>query len=131
MNVARPGHDASEAVMKNRIIAACVTMLFVAEALPAQALNRDVRCLMASNVFAQAEKDAQRRQIALGAHFFYLGRLDGRLNPAQLKAQILAQGRTLTKDNLAQTMNDCAKTVQTKELAVAELGRELTKQTAR
>jgi hypothetical protein len=114
--------------MTGKILAASLILGLGATALPAQAVDRDVRCFMAANVFSQAEKDAQKKQLALGASFFYLGRLDSRLSPAQLKAQIVAQSKSLNRANVAQTMNECAKSLATKQMAVAQIGQQLQQQ---
>jgi hypothetical protein len=114
--------------MTSRIIAASLIAMLGAGAVSAQAVDRDVRCLIASNVFAQSEKDAQKRQVALASSFFFMGRLDGRVAPAQLKAQVLAQSKTLNKDNIGQTMDACAKAVQAKQQSIAAIGQQLQQQ---
>jgi hypothetical protein len=107
-----------------------IAILAVAGAAPlaAQPVDRDVRCLMASNVFAQAEKDPQRRQVALASSFFFLGRLDARVPPAQIKAQLLAQGKTLNAKNVGQTMTECAKVVQAKQVMLMTIGKQIDQQ---
>jgi len=59
----------------------------------AQTPDQDVRCLLASNVFATQEKDATKKQIAQTAALFYMGRLDARLSIAELKSRILTEAR--------------------------------------
>ncbi|WP_294394768.1 hypothetical protein [uncultured Sphingomonas sp.] len=110
-------------------LAAAAVAAVTATSLPAQGADQDVRCLMASNLFSQAEKDPTRKQVALVSSFFYMGRLDGRVTPAQLKAQILAQGKTLTTKNAGETMTACAKNVQGKQALIQGIGKQLAAQT--
>ena len=91
----------------------------------AQSTSEDVRCLLASNVFAKAEKDPGKQKTAVAAHFFYLGRIDGKLTPAQLKAEFLAQGKTLDPASLGTTMTACAVRLRDRSAAVETIGASL------
>ena len=91
----------------------------------AQSTDQDVRCLMASNVFATQEKDPAKKQVALSSAFFYLGRLNAKANPAQLKAQILAQSKALTAETAGQIMTACAQEVGAKQQMMQGIGQEL------
>jgi hypothetical protein len=93
----------------------------------AQTTEQDVRCLLASNVFAATEKDATKKQVATASALFYLGRLDARMTLPQLKAQILAQGKTLTGKTVGDVMNVCARELQAKQRAVQAMGQEIAK----
>ncbi|WP_420141747.1 hypothetical protein [Sphingomonas sp.] len=114
--------------MRSRIIAAALVTAAGAAALPAQTIDRDVRCLMVSNVFAQAEKDAKKKQLALASSFFFMGRIDGRLQPSQLKTQLQAQARTLNNKTIGQTMDGCAKIVQASQRTLVATGQQLDQQ---
>jgi len=72
-------------------------------------VGNDVKCLLASNLFANAAKDPKARASAEASRFFYLGRIYGRLDAAQLKTQVLAQQKSITKSNAGQVMNGCAR----------------------
>jgi hypothetical protein len=65
-------------------IGATVAALAFAAPVAAQSVNDDVRCLLAANVFARAEKDQAKRQLSASASIFYLGRLDARISNEQL-----------------------------------------------
>ena len=89
----------------------------------AQAVN-DVRCLLVSNLFARAAKDPKAKAVAEASKYYYLGKLQGRVSPAQLKAQAIAQAKTVNAKDAGPFMNACAKqlqtTVQTTEAALKQ-----------
>jgi hypothetical protein len=85
----------------------------------AQALDPDVKCMLASDVFGRMEKDQNRRQLAVLSGLFYFGRIDGRLSPAQMKAQILAVGTQMKATDLGPVMNECAKRFQSAAASAA------------
>ena len=91
----------------------------------AQNTDQNVRCLITSNVFATQEKDPAKKQVAVSSAFFYLGRLDTKTNPAQLKAQIVAQGKTLTPQTAGPVMTACAQEVGAKQKLMEGIGKEL------
>ena len=99
--------------MKLLARAAMVLVLLTAATSPAnaQALN-DVRCLLVSNLFAKAGKDPKQKTIAEVSKYYYLGRIQGRLSPAQLKTQALAQAKMLTPATASTAMGACAKQLQ-------------------
>lgn len=95
--------------MKLGAISLAVTVaIFAAGPASAQA-NNDVRCLLASNLFAKAAKDPKARTAAEASKLYYLGRIHGRLNPAQLKAELLAQQKAITPKTAGNVMNGCAR----------------------
>jgi hypothetical protein len=106
--------------------------LALAVALPttaqAQIADGDLRCLMVANVFASTEKDVKKRQVASATGLFYLGRIDGRVPPAQLKARILAVGKGMTSKSVGPTMNACVGALQQREQAFQALGRQVAAQ---
>ena len=99
-------------------------LILAAPAVAAPA-DHDVQCFMASNVFANADKDPARKALAAAAGLYYLGRLDARLSPDQLKAQITAQGKMLNPQSLGPTMTACAKELQAKQTALRAMGQDL------
>ena len=72
----------------------------------------DVKCLLASNLFAKAAKEPKTRTAAEASKLYYLGRIHVRLNAAQLKAEMLAQQKTITPKNAGATMNTCARQME-------------------
>jgi hypothetical protein len=94
----------------------------------AQALDPDVKCMLASDVFGRMEKDQNRRQLAVLSGLFYFGRIDGRLSPAQMKAQILAVGTQMKATDLGPVMNECAKRFQSRQQALQAIGKQVAAQ---
>lgn len=92
----------------------------------AQSVDQDVRCMIASNIFASVEKDPKLKQIAQVSSLYYFGRVDARLNPAQLKAQIISLGKTMNKTTLGPTMTTCARQFGQKQQALAAMGKSMT-----
>jgi len=84
----------------------------------AQSVDGDVRCLLAANVFARAEKDPAKRQISMAASVFYLGRLDARISNEQLKTAVQAQAKTMPAASLGPTMTACVKRLTDKGVAM-------------
>lgn len=95
-------------------LAACAITAPVA----AQTVDDDVRCLLAANVFARAEKDPAKRQNAIASSIFFLGRLDGRISTEQLKVAVAKQVKTMPAASLGPTMTDCFKRVVKKGIAM-------------
>lgn len=83
-----------------------------------QTVDSDVRCLLASNVFARGEKDPAKRQISMAASVFYLGRLDARISNEQLKTAVQAQAKTMPAASLGPTMTACVKRLTDKGVAM-------------
>lgn len=104
------------------LVAALLASLAPAAAL-AQTAEQDVRCVIVSNFFGAAEKDPQRRQLALATGLFFAGRADAHVPPAQFKALVASQGKALTADTAPGVMTGCAKQFQAKELAMRAVGR--------
>ena len=90
----------------------------VAAPVAAQSVDTDVRCLLAANVFARAEKDAAKRQISMAASVFYLGRLDARISNEQLKTAVQAQAKSMPASSLGPTMTACVKRLTDKGVAM-------------
>jgi len=91
----------------------------------AQDAAADVRCLLVSNAFSGAEKDEGRKQLSILAAHFYLGRIDARLNAAQLRAQVIAVSKTLSPPTMAATMNSCVQRLRDKQLVMQGIGKEI------
>lgn len=101
-------------MLSSKFIGLAAAALVLGTASPAAAQQvSDVRCLLVTNLFAKNAKDAKARQAAEASKFFYLGRINGRLNATQLKSQALAASKTLNAKNASQVMTACAQQVQT------------------
>lgn len=95
--------------------------------LSAQDASSDVKCFMASNVFAKAAPDDKGRQAAVRTRFYYLGRVEARLTKTQLKAALAAQGKTFDMATAATTMNACVERLDASARAIQAIGQELSK----
>ena len=113
--------------MKCRLVSVVLgaSMIFAAAPAIAQGADGDVRCLLASNLFTKAEKDPAKRQVAVLASYFYLGRVDGRLSGTQLAAALKAQAPAITPQAAGPIMTACAKRVQSAGTAMQMLGKQL------
>ena len=89
--------------------------------------GKDVQCLLASNLFAKASKDPKARAAAEASKFFYLGRVYGHLDASQLKTQMLAQQKLITKSNAASIMNGCARQMDAGAKLVQSVTQKLAK----
>lgn len=107
-----------------RAVSALALLATAAPAL-AQTAQDDVKCLLASNLFVKAEKDAGRRQVAVLSSYYFLGRVDARVPGAQLAAMMKAQAATLTPQNAGPTMTQCAKRVQGAGVAIETIAKTL------
>ena len=103
---------------KMMMIGAAAAACAVGAPVAAQSVDSDVRCLLAANVFARAEKDAAKRQISMAASVFYLGRLDARISNDQLKTAVLAQAKAMPASTLGPTMTACVKRLTDKGVAM-------------
>lgn len=100
------------------MVGAALAAFAVAAPVAAQGVEDDVRCLLAANVFARAEKDAAKRQISMAASVFYLGRLDARISNEQLKAAVQAQAKAMPASSLGPIMTACVKRLTDKGVAM-------------
>ncbi len=104
--------------------------------LPAAALAQtptadpDVRCLLVSNVFAEKEPDAKKKQVAILSVTYYLGRVDAKLSPAQFRSAVVAVGKEPLGKDIATTMTNCARALQAKQVATAEMMQAIAKSQA-
>ncbi len=106
--------------MKLRLFAAALISLAMVFPAVAQNAPDDLHCFLLSNVYAKAEKDDKRRTLAAQAAMFYLGKIDGRVNPAALGAAVRAP---LSPQTAGPQMTACAQ-----RLARAEFGLQKTLQ---
>jgi hypothetical protein len=81
----------------------------------------DVRCMLVSNVFAEKETDANKKQVAIISVAYYLGRIDAKLSPAQFRNAVIAVGKEPLGKEIAQIMTNCARGLQSKQIATAEM----------
>lgn len=96
---------------KAAVSLAALAALLAAAPASAQA-GGDVKCLLASNLFAKAAKDPKTRTAAEASKLYYLGRIHVRLNAAQLKAEMIAQQKTISPKNAGVVMNACARQME-------------------
>ena len=110
-----------------RLVAASAVVAALLAAAPANAqAGNDVKCLLASNLFTKAAKDPKARTAAEASKLYYLGRIHGRLNAAQLKAELLAQQKTITPKNAGVVMNACARQMEAGIKMVQSVTQQLT-----
>ena len=50
---------------------------------------------------------------------YYLGRVDAKLSPAQFRSAVVAVGKEPMGKDIAQTMTNCARGLQAKQIATA------------
>ena len=108
--------------MLRYILPVAVVLGVAMPSIPAQAqtIDPDVRCMMVSNIFGVREADPQRKQVAIIAVAYYLGRVSVRLSPAQLRAAILVIGQQKLGKDTPQVMTACASAMQAKQIATAK-----------
>lgn len=106
--------------MTRKLVAIGTGLAVIAIAAPvaAQQTDKDVRCLLAANVFARMEKDPAKRQIAMAASIFYLGRLDAQISNEQLKKAVTAQAKAMPASILGSIMTECTKRLGQKGVAI-------------
>ncbi|WP_010217884.1 hypothetical protein [Sphingomonas sp. PAMC 26621] len=90
----------------------------------------DVRCLLVSNVFAEKEPDAKKKQVAILTVTYYLGRVDAKLSPEKFRSAVVAVGKEPLGKDIATTMTNCARALQTKQVATAEMMQGIAKSQA-
>ncbi len=89
----------------------------------AQSVPQDVRCLMISNLYAQASNDQRARQVALESLLFFTGRLDGRADARTITNTMRAQAATINPATSAPEMNTCNQRVARSRQAIQVMGR--------
>jgi hypothetical protein len=99
--------------MKPIRIAIALGLLLSSGAAVAQTAS-DVGCILVSNAFMHASKDADAQKLAEASLYFYLGRIPDRTTPAQLKALFEQQAKTLTDATAGTVMQACVKNLQDK-----------------
>lgn len=111
-------------MMRHALLAA-IGSLLVAGPAAAQAIDPDVRCMLVSNFFSQAEKDPGRKQLSAVAGVFYFGRVDARLSLPQVKSQMIALNKVMKPADLPAIMTNCARQMGAKQQAFATMGKTL------
>ena len=111
----------------SRSLAASAVLTALLAAAPAGAQpSNDVKCLLVSNLFTKAAKDPKARTAAEASKLYFLGRIHGRLNAAQLKAELLAQQKTITPKNAGVVMNACARQMESGIKMVQSVTQQIT-----
>lgn len=82
-------------------------------------------CLLASNVFAQKETDPKMRTMAYQTLDFYLGRINPRTTPTQLKTALKLTADGLKGVNAAPLMNACLRDFRAKAAMVQSVAQQL------
>jgi hypothetical protein len=103
------------------LLSLAVGLSLVPAAATAQAADPDVRCMLVSNVFAEKEADPKKKQVAIISVAYYLGRVDAKLSPAQFRSAVVAVGKEPMGKDIAQTMTNCARGLQAKQIATADM----------
>ena len=85
---------------------AAISIMFVANSAHAQPVN-DIQCILVSNAFVKAGKDQTVKRVAERNLHFYFGRIDGRLNDAQLRAEFLRQQKSISQASASKMMHTC------------------------
>jgi hypothetical protein len=85
--------------------------MIVPAPLMAQATASDVKCLLVSNAFAKAAKEAKAKQLAQTAMLFYGARVSA-LPTARMRETLLAQRKLITPANAGTTMTACARSME-------------------
>lgn len=73
----------------------------------AQDVAADARCLLVGSTYARTSTDDRARQAAASTVAYYLGRVDGRVSPAALKAAFAEQQKLLNGTNGPTVMQAC------------------------
>lgn len=103
--------------MKFTHIAVAAALLMTGQAATAQSAT-DAGCIIVSNAYMKAAKEAQAQKLAEASLYFYLGRIKDGTTAAQLKALFDAQAKTINDTTAPNMMNACLKGLQAKaELA--------------
>lgn len=86
------------------------------------ARNKDVRCLMLSNLYSKASSDVRGQTAAAQNRLFYLGRVSAKVPPAQLGAAMAAETRTIDPANTSAEMNACSATLRASASTIEAAG---------
>lgn len=92
--------------------------------LPAPAAST-FNCIVASNVFTQRLTNPNAKALAERTLYFYLGRLDARVTPQQLKDGLKRSASSLVGANGGLLMNACAHELQEKARMVQSAAQQL------
>ena len=93
--------------MFRKILLVAAGSLVLASAPGAAQSASDVRCLVLANGFAKGGSTAEAKQAGqLAAHYF-LGKVEGRSNDAQLRAAIAQQQKTIVVARAGADMQTC------------------------
>jgi hypothetical protein len=85
--------------------------------------NRDVRCLLLSNLYAKTAAHSEGQAAAAQSRLFYLGRVSGRLSGAALTTAMTAAAKTVSPEKAGVDMNACLATVQSSAASVESAGK--------
>lgn len=111
----------TQLISRATLAVALAAIAIAATPASAQTVADDARCLLVSNTYARTATTQDARVIAGSTSAFYLGRVDGRVPPAQLKAALAAQEKLLTASNGPAIMKACTERVGRVERTVMGL----------
>lgn len=98
-------------MLRKILLVAAASGVLVSTSSLAQSTD-DVRCLLLSSAFAHGGTSAEAKTAGQSGALFYLGRVDGRWNEAQLRAAIAQQEKTLKADKAGTEMQICMQRVE-------------------
>jgi hypothetical protein len=92
----------------------------------AQSVN-DIQCVLASNATGKVAKEPNIKRVAEATLHFYLGRIDGKYNEAQLAAAFTSQLSSLAGTNVGSIMQNCYQYAQQRFKLVQGVGEQLSR----
>jgi alpha-beta hydrolase superfamily lysophospholipase len=98
-------------MLRRLVLLAASSGVLVATPALAQASD-DVRCLVLSNAFANGASAAEAKRVAQSSATYYLGRIDGRWNDAQLRAALARQQQSIKAATAGKEMQACVQRMQ-------------------
>lgn len=107
-------------MVRTIILAAAGSALLFSTGAAAQA-SADVRCLILSNAFAKTGINPQAKKAAESSAFYYLGRIDGRIGDAQLRAALEGHAKTIKAATAGAEMQACVRRMQASGMRVQSL----------
>lgn len=82
-------------------------------------------CLLVSNLVAKNATELKDRNLAQATLQFFLGRIDDRTTPQQLRSELHQQGHLITQANATVLMNACLHQMQAKSQMLQSVAEQL------
>ena len=99
-------------------VIACFGSTIEGHAAAAQASDPDMRCVILGEFYLTIDKDAGRKLMASAVSLYFLGRVDARLSPSELRSKYVSEAKGLQGRNTGSLMNDCVQQLQLHERAM-------------